>query len=347
MPRVSVIIPTYNRAWCIQKAIASVLGQTFQDIEVVVVDDGSTDGTREMLASFSDPIRYFFQQNRGVSAARNRGIELARGEYVAFLDSDDVLLANSLELGVGLLDKHPDVGFCYGQAYIMDETGEVFGVRKSSLCSDSCIIQGTEQIRELLYTCRVTLSTVMARRSLLYKVGLFNEELKCIAEDLHLFVRMAKQSNVGYICQPLVKQSRHRSCISLSPNPGGGEKAYLAVLQEVFADPVLSERFRLQRSRTYFGFYRRIAGYSYGRDMKMSRRYVVKALRVHPRALIERQGLDLLYVYAKSLIPNSTMESLKDLRRGLLKIARWRASQDSKSKLNLADIYNVEKYKDA
>ena len=89
-PKVTVVIPTYNRAHLIKDAVESVLNQTYQDFELIVIDDGSTDNTREVLAVYKDKLTYIYQENQGRSSARNHGIELAQGEYIAFLDSDDV-----------------------------------------------------------------------------------------------------------------------------------------------------------------------------------------------------------------------------------------------------------------
>ena len=105
MPKVSVIIPTYNQARFIAEAIESVLTQTFQDLEIIVIDDGSTDDTPEIVSRL--PVKYLFQKNQGVSAAFNYGIKLSGGEYVAFLASDDVLLKDALQKGVDILDNQP------------------------------------------------------------------------------------------------------------------------------------------------------------------------------------------------------------------------------------------------
>jgi glycosyltransferase involved in cell wall biosynthesis len=108
LPVVSVIVPTYQRRESVQRAVRSVLAQTFRDFELIVVDDGSRDGTRASLAALGDSITYIWQENRGVSAARNAGLERARGELVAFLDSDDRWLPEHLTVMVALLRRHPE-----------------------------------------------------------------------------------------------------------------------------------------------------------------------------------------------------------------------------------------------
>ena len=111
MPRVSVIIPTYNRANMVGDAVQSVLEQSYADWELIVVDDGSQDNTRDVLADYSDPrIRYIYQENRKLPGARNTGIRAGTGEYVAFLDSDDLFTPGKLERQVAVLDRSPDVG---------------------------------------------------------------------------------------------------------------------------------------------------------------------------------------------------------------------------------------------
>lgn len=124
MPRVSVIIPTYNRATLVVAAIDSVLQQTYRDTEIIVVDDGSTDDTEARLAAYGSRIVYLKQANGGIDAARNRGLDAATGEYVALLDSDDLWLDFKLELQVALLDHFPEVGFVHSEFFIFKESGE-------------------------------------------------------------------------------------------------------------------------------------------------------------------------------------------------------------------------------
>jgi hypothetical protein len=141
----------------------------------------------------------------------------------------------------------------------------------------------------------------MVRRDLLNKVGLFDENLKNIAEDLHLIVRMAKKCHVAYIDKPMAKLRRHGDCLSLNIDGRSAEKAYLLILREVFEDPLLGCQFRSLRRIAQFNFFRRVAFYSYGNDMKLTRSYLIKALVAHPRGLVELKGLELIYVYIKSL----------------------------------------------
>lgn len=116
-PLVSIIIPTYNYASFLPKAINSCLNQTYQNLEIIVVDDGSTDHTREVVRGFKDKIIYIYQDNQGVSAARNAGLELATGDFITFLDADDYLTEDSIEVRLGVFLRHDDIGFVMGETY--------------------------------------------------------------------------------------------------------------------------------------------------------------------------------------------------------------------------------------
>jgi len=320
MPKVSVVIPTYNCAHFLGEAIQSVLDQTFQDFEIIVVDDGSTDNTPEIASAF--PVRYFRQENQGVSAANNRGIELSCGEYVLTLDSDDVLMENALEKGVDVLDRHPEVGFSYGQAYVMDENGHIFRVRKSSFLDGSAIVDSKEQVRELLFFNRITSSTVIMRRHCLDEVGGFHEELRNF-EDRHLFIRLAKRWSVAYIAEPLVKYRVHPNQLHSNVNPRVAEKAFLLMLQEVFEDPDFAPHLQPWKSQSYSYSYQRIARYAYGSDMGLARHYFRKALIVYPQSMLQMDGFFIAYKYAMSLLPNRLRLALRDFKRRFLDSRRF------------------------
>ena len=127
-PRVSVVIPTFNRASILGNAIESVLSQTYDSYEIIIVDDGSTDDTSSVVTKFnSSRINYLYQENKGRSSARNKALSLANGEYIAFLDSDDKFYPQKLELQVTLLDSNPAFGMSYTSARVSDEHGkEIF-----------------------------------------------------------------------------------------------------------------------------------------------------------------------------------------------------------------------------
>jgi glycosyltransferase involved in cell wall biosynthesis len=123
--KVSVIIPTYNRASLVVETLQSALDQTYRDFEIIVIDDGSTDDTRERLEPYRDRISYFKQENKGVNAARNYGLSHASGEYIALLDSDDLWKPWLLDLFVGVLDRNPDVGFVYSDFSVLKPEGSL------------------------------------------------------------------------------------------------------------------------------------------------------------------------------------------------------------------------------
>jgi glycosyltransferase involved in cell wall biosynthesis len=150
MPRVSVVIPAYNRAHFLPEVVESALAQTYRDFEVIVIDDGSTDNTPEVASRFPPAVRYYRQENQGLSAVRNKGIELARGEYIIFLDSDDVLLKDALEKSVLFLDQHPEAGFCHGQFCTIDVNGRPMRLRRPRGPKATYIRDGREEITEFL-----------------------------------------------------------------------------------------------------------------------------------------------------------------------------------------------------
>ncbi|WP_143438568.1 glycosyltransferase family A protein, partial [Hydrocoleum sp. CS-953] len=123
-PRVSVIIPVYNCDRYISQAIESILAQTYQSYEIIVIDDGSTDNTRLALQPYIEKIRYVYQENQGVSAARNHGIDLARGELIAFLDADDFFLPDKLTAQVGVFDAQPNLGIVHSGWRRVNQQGE-------------------------------------------------------------------------------------------------------------------------------------------------------------------------------------------------------------------------------
>jgi len=184
MPRVSVIIPTYNRAGVIREALESVLDQTFKDIEIIVIDDGSKDNTREILEGYKDRVRYLYQGNQGISAARNRAIREAKGELIAFLDSDDFWLPFKLEEQVQIFNQNPRVGLVHFKMPVVDEAGQYYGTKPdhdSGLTFNDLIDKGGDY----------PTSSVMVRKECIDQVGSFDESLPMM-EDYELWLRIAQ-----------------------------------------------------------------------------------------------------------------------------------------------------------
>ncbi|NLT72664.1 MAG: glycosyltransferase, partial [Chloroflexi bacterium] len=205
-PTVSVIIPTYNRCSYVQQAIDSVLAQTHTDYEIIVIDDGSTDGTGEALRErYGDRITYEWQENQGESVARNRGIALAQGEYIAFLDSDDLWLPEKLEKQVAYLEEHPDAGAVFAEAWIIDGLGQRVSDRRAStgITLDDLSLEGL-----CFEDCLLLPSTVVLRKALVAAAGGFDVEIHH-GEDYEYFARVRLLGSFAHLAEPLACHRRH------------------------------------------------------------------------------------------------------------------------------------------
>ena len=231
MPLASVIIPTFNRRALVAEAIAAALAQEEADFELIVVDDGSTDGTEAALAPIRDQLRFLSQTNRGVSAARNTGARVACGEWLAFLDSDDIWLPDKLCAQMAFVREHPETRIC--------QTGEIWirnGVRVNP-CNHHRKPDG-DVFLPSLQRCLVSPSAVMIRRDLFEAAGGFDESLPA-CEDYDLWLRLAWQTPVPLIDRPLViKRGGHAD--QLSRRYWGMDRFRVRSLQRLLAEPALS-----------------------------------------------------------------------------------------------------------
>lgn len=203
-PKVSVIIPVYNGEKYIREAIDSVLNQTFEDFEIIVIDDGSTDSTPMILKDYGNKIRWKSQKNRGQASALNTGMKMAKGEYIAYLDADDICLPERLEIQVKYLDEHPDVGLVYADFYQIDENNNILRTIKSQPFDDFLLLQQWSFIAR---------STVMHRRACFDEVGVFDESITG-KDDWDMWVRISERFEMGYIDQPLLKYRIHKESTS-------------------------------------------------------------------------------------------------------------------------------------
>jgi len=212
MKRVSIIIPAYNAASFIGDSVRSALTQTYPNKEIVVVDDGSTDDTRAILEEYikSGQIKYFYQENKGPAAARNLGIKNSSGEFIAFLDADDVWLPEKLKKQIDLF-KNPKVGLVYSD---MEFFGDKFPFKKYSEMTKG-FYRG-EAMRELIKRNFIPISSVVLRREVFEMAGYFNEDFKRfpIGEDYELWLRVARVFEVDFIPEAFVRYRIHAGQMS-------------------------------------------------------------------------------------------------------------------------------------
>lgn len=230
MAETTVIIPTYNRLHFLKEAVASVFGQTYTNFELIVVDDGSTDGTRDFVAGLANPVRYVRQENAGPSSARNRGFVEARGEFITFLDSDDLWQPTKLAAQIALMRNEPEATVCY--------TDEIW-IRRGKR-----INQGKRHrkyggwiFEKCVPLCIVSPSSVLMRRAFFEEVGLFDEHLPA-CEDYDLWLRAALRFPFHFIPEKLIVK-RGGQADQLSAQ-WGLDRYRVQALQKLLQEPKLT-----------------------------------------------------------------------------------------------------------
>lgn len=274
---ISVVIPTYNRAHFLVGAIESVFSQTHPAQEIIVVDDGSTDGTMAVVKKYNGRVRYLLQQNKGPAAARNRGIREAQGEFIAFLDSDDDWLPEKLELQVELFQKNPGLGLIATGSYICNEhMSEPVPTVWSRFCSN---------VREdLLVRNPWPTPSIMVRKRCFDQVGFFAENM-WFAEDWEMWIRISREFLVMTLSQPLVRIRKH----GISLNAENCMKNF-----QVWGELIISNRERygmswaaFRKAQSWLSF--NISDYyNKAGEQVLNQKYLVKSLYQWPFFLPRR-----------------------------------------------------------
>jgi glycosyltransferase involved in cell wall biosynthesis len=240
LPKVSVIVPTYNRASWLEETLRSVVSQTFKDFELIVIDDGSIDNTSQIMQSFPDAQYFNMEKNSGVSRARNLGLDHAKGEFICFLDSDDLWDERKLEVQLHWMENNIDSQVCY--------TNEIWirnGVRVNPMNKHR---KYTGDIfRYCLALCIVSPSSVMLRKELFDKVGNFDESLPA-CEDYDLWLRIAVKNTFHFIEEPLIiKRGGHAD--QLSRKYWGMDRFRVSALKKLLdQDSLDKEKLQLTRA---------------------------------------------------------------------------------------------------
>lgn len=258
--KVSVVIPTYNSARYVTQAVDSVLNQTYTDFEILVVDDGSTDETAEVMRRYEPRVRYIRQSNGGVALARNRGIEEASGQYIAFLDADDTWFADKLERQVTALENSSNHRVCYTAFTVVDSDLNPLGTIRSKRVGSA--------LEDLLLRGNVvgSICTLLCERSLLETSGGFDPRLSQCA-DWDMWVRLAAETDFLYIDEPTVTYRQHAT--NMSRNASLLEHDSLYVLEKGFRMTSVADSIKSRKRSAYARNYMVLAGtYFHARQPK-------------------------------------------------------------------------------
>ncbi len=274
-PLVSVVIPAYNSARTVEKAVASALEQTFDDIEVIVVDDGSTDGTAGVIQRIDDDrVRLVSRPNGGAAAARNTGIEASVGTYVALLDADDLWVSAKLERQLAVLENRPGVHAVQCGAFFVDDELQLLSVERCRPSRDALL--ETLQFENL----PATMSTFVIRREMFEAMGTFDTSL-VILEEWDMAIKVSRHCNLVSIEEPLVLYRVHpgnRSRdVDIHIDPGQ------RILARLFDDPDLPQSVRAHKRMIYGRFYTSLAGGALrAKRWRQAATWGATAVRSHP-----------------------------------------------------------------
>ena len=303
MPKVSVIIPTYNRAKYISEAINSVLNQSFKDFEIIVVDDGSTDNTRAILEPYLCKIKYCYQKNSGPAKARNEGIKIAKGEYIGFLDSDDLWLPEKLKFQMDFFTQFPNIEILHCNLEFLKE-GEILGFNFNKIG----LIKGGYIFNDLLLLKGdIFMPCVIIKRAILDEIGLFNESLHT-AEDTNMFLRIAKKYYFGFIDKILVRIRIHQDNLTTIGIKNYGTIKNLDHISSLFPElhPSRSKLMRKAYERRY-----KFIGHSLflKSDYAKAREFFIEAIRIN------FFNFEIIILLSLTFIPKNILDYMRVKKR--------------------------------
>jgi len=268
---ISVVIPTYNYGHFLRDAIDSALAQTHPAFEIIVVDDGSTDNTPEILAGYGDRIRVISQQNKGVGAARNAGIAASHGDYIAFLDSDDIMKPRKLECDIARFASDPELGLVHCGVEWFDNAGKTLSIRLTGLEGwVAPVLLGLDQ--EVISAPG---SGIAVPKRVAEEIGGFDPRLQP-SEDWDFCYRVAVRYRFGFVPEVLVRYRLHGSGIHL--NIPKMENGMLQALEKAFRSP--DPAVQSLRKHTYGRIHRVLAGcYFQSHQPRQFLKHMIKSLR--------------------------------------------------------------------
>lgn len=307
---VSVVIPTYNGREHLLESVNSALNQTYAPMEIIVVDDGSQEDILEILSPVSNRIRYIRQENGGPAAARNKGISLALGEYIAFLDDDDLWHPENIEVQMRTMRNNPDCGMAYSYPIAIDEHGVAIYNRRVTSCPSGHVYYDFLRKNRIL-----TPSATLIRSSVFRRSGVFDETKECIScEDIDLWLRIATDFTVCFSSEPIVYYRQSTS--GISRNHYNHLCAHLYVMHKVLTESLSNEMYH---DRTFgdaigeriYNIYRSFAYSLYfdNNDRASAKILLATALRMNPTNLH-----DIMYLIVCSL-PRTLFLYMRNIKR--------------------------------
>jgi glycosyltransferase involved in cell wall biosynthesis len=313
MPKISVITATYNMARYLPETIDSVLSQDHPDFEYIILDDGSTDATPDVVRSFGDRVQYHYQPNAGVAIACSNVASFARGEYLHLLDADDVLQPGALSREAAVLDQHPTAALAYSGSIVIDARGRVTGKRSSP--HRAGLVPSRVAFNQLLRGCHITNSTVMVRRSLYESMPWFQAEA-VPGEDWDLWLRITANHDIAYTGEILASYRIHNTSITSGYTVENVITSHFRTIGRLFATPGF--RYSHLRPYAYACLERTVARVA----ARLRRRrefasHLARAIRHSPTVLLEHGTLTVAAEGAKTLIPQPVIAAGRHIRRAV------------------------------
>lgn len=249
---VSVVIPAYNASAFICKTLLSVLEQSFNRIEVIVVDDGSVDETVSLVNGFGNSVKCICNPHLGKSASRNAGIRIAKGEYIAFVDADDIWLPDKLELQLEMFYKNPDLYFVYTDGYQFRDNSEKNIVTFGKISR----LHSGHVLSHLLLEDFIPSPTPLIRLKIFDEVGLFDETLlQHEPEDWDMWLRIAERHQISYVDRPLVRYRLHTNSLTAKEAPLKALNGQISIIDRALARNI--DKLKPFRNRAYANCYLR------------------------------------------------------------------------------------------
>ncbi len=297
-PKLSVIIASYNHQDYIAETLRSLEEQTFEGFEIIIVDDGSTDNTVEVAKSTQSRAQIHTQENQGVVAARNRGVSMAKGRYICFVDSDDVVLPERFAKQIALLEDDSELGLVFADALIIDSQG----VKIGKFSDVYPVVPGDVAQMLAMHYCFTPMITVMVRKDVLRKTGPF--EKPGPISDYMKWIEVAHISKVHYDPEPLGCWRRHGASTSKQANKVKSYAKTRAALKRILRkyprlQAEIGKKIVKRYSRSYFltAFWLAADG-----NVRRARKYYCKAVKLYPRSFENWGGLILTCFPARNLV---------------------------------------------